>query len=100
MARIDPAIEDNFFDAKVTSSLANCSANRSCLGGFVFTLDLVVEFRLKSRRRGQRPTHGVINDLRVDVLKAAKDRQARALGRPFDLAPDAVMPPHPLFSIG
>jgi len=94
-----PAIEDNLFDAEGAGALANRGANRLCLGRLVFSLDLAVEFWFKRRRRGERPTHGIVDNLSVDVLKAAKDRKTRTLRGSTDLSPHAVMPPHPLLNI-
>src|SRR5262249_53006969 len=47
---------------------------------------------LAARRRGQRDAADVVDELRVDVLRAAKHRQARPLGRTGNTLANAITP--------
>jgi len=47
--------------------------------------------RLAARGRGQGPTAGIVDDLRVDELRRAEDRQARTLGGALQPQPEPLV---------
>src|SRR5690606_31447362 len=74
------AVEADRGNARGLRPLGDGHANRSRhvhLGG-------PGEVALAARRRSQRPAGRVIDDLGIDVLRAAEDRQARTLGAAAD----------------
>src|SRR5581483_10087596 len=62
------------------------------LSGLRLSGQALPELRLQGRRCRERSPRGVVDDLRVNVLHAPENRQARTFRRPDDLAPNPVVP--------
>src|SRR5262249_40139800 len=85
------AVEDDLADSLLLGPLRDELPDTAGRGDVGRRLPLLLDVRVERRRRYDRPAGRVVDHLRVDVLAALEDRQARSLRAAAHLLPD----PHP-----
>src|SRR5262245_11801301 len=83
------AVERHLRDALRLRPLGEQLADRRADGGLALALDAPLQV-VTARCRGERDAARVVDDLGVDVGRAAVDRQTRTLRGALDAAPDAI----------
>src|SRR5262245_61370618 len=91
VVHVAATIETHLLDALLARPLGEQLADRRADRRLALALDARGEV-LPARCRRQGDAAQVVDDLGVDVLRAAEHRKSRTLGRTDDAAPDAIPP--------
>jgi hypothetical protein len=89
--RVTAAIEHDLLQTLGQSPLGHQLAHARGLLCLVQARQVLAHFRIQGRGRSQGVPHVVINHLGIDVLQAAKNVQARALGGAMDSSPNTLV---------
>jgi conjugal transfer/entry exclusion protein len=92
MVRVTAPVEYDLSQPFCQSALSDQLAHTRSLLGLVEAVQLPAQLGIQRRRCDQRIPQLVIDDLRINVLQAAKYIQTRALGRAMKALAETLMP--------